>query len=65
MACDVADPAQAQALWDKAVERLGKVYIWVNNAGWSDEPGMVWERPEEELSGVGVTNLLGTTYGSR
>jgi NAD(P)-dependent dehydrogenase (short-subunit alcohol dehydrogenase family) len=51
MACDVADPAQVQTLWDRAVERFGKVDIWVNNAGWSDEPGMVWERPEEELSG--------------
>jgi len=65
IACDVTNPAQVQALWDKSVERFGKVDIWVNNAGWSGEPGMVWERPEDELSGVIATNLLGTTYGSQ
>ena len=65
MACDVTNPAQVQALWDKSVERFGKVDIWVNNAGWSGEQGMVWERPEEELTGVITINLLGTTYGSQ
>ena len=65
MACDVTNPAQVQVLWDKSVERFGKVDIWVNNAGWSGEQGMVWERPEEELTGVITINLLGTTYGSQ
>ncbi len=64
-ACDVTDPDQLQTLWDKSVERFGKVDIWVNNAGWSGEQGMVWERPAEELSSVISTNLLGTTYGSQ
>ena len=63
--CDVTDPAQVQALWNRSVERFGKVYIWVNNAGWSGEQGMVWERPEDEMTGVITINLLGTTYGSQ
>ncbi len=65
LACDVTSPAQVQALWDRSVEKFGKVDIWVNNAGWSGEPGMVWERPGEELSSVIATNVLGTVYGSQ
>ena len=64
-ACDVTNPSNLQALWDKSIERFGKVDIWVNNAGWSGEQGLVWERPKEELSGVIATNLLGTAYGSQ
>ena len=64
-ACDVTNPDQVQVLWDKSIERFGKVDIWINNAGWSGEPGMVWERPDEELSSVIATNLLGTVYGSQ
>ena len=64
-ACDVTDPSQLQKLWDLSIERFGKVDIWVNNAGWSGEQGLVWERPEDELSGVIATNLLGTAYGSQ
>ena len=63
--CDVTDPAQLRALWDKSIERFGKVDMWVNNAGWSGDHGLVWERPEEELSGVIAINLLGTTFGSQ
>jgi len=63
--CDVTDPAQVQALWDRSVERFGKVDVWINNAGWSGEQGMVWERPEDEMTGVITINLLGTTYGSQ
>ena len=64
-ACDVTNPDQVQALWDKSIERFGKVDIWINNAGWSGEPGLVWERPSEEVTGVIATNLLGTTYGAQ
>lgn len=65
LACDVTDPAQVQALWDGAVGRFGRVDIWVNNAGWSGEAGMLWERPPEEIASVIATNLLGTAYGAR
>jgi NAD(P)-dependent dehydrogenase (short-subunit alcohol dehydrogenase family) len=65
LACDVTDPDQVQAVWDQSIERFGSVDIWINNAGWSGEPGMVWERPSEEVSGVIATNLLGTAYGSQ
>jgi NAD(P)-dependent dehydrogenase (short-subunit alcohol dehydrogenase family) len=31
--CDVRDPAQVQKLWDFAVKQLGRIDIWINNAG--------------------------------
>jgi NAD(P)-dependent dehydrogenase (short-subunit alcohol dehydrogenase family) len=65
VACDVTDSPQVQALWDKSIDRFGQVNIWVNNAGWSGEQGLVWERPDDELSSVIATNLLGTVYGSQ
>jgi NAD(P)-dependent dehydrogenase (short-subunit alcohol dehydrogenase family) len=41
------------------------VDIWINNAGWSGEQGMVWERPARELASIAETNVLGTIYGSQ
>jgi len=35
VSCDVTDPAQIQAAWDKVAESLGAVDILVNNAGHS------------------------------
>lgn len=64
-ACDVTNPPHLQALWDKSIDKFGKVDIWVNNAGWSGEQGLIWERPEGELYGVIATNVLGTAYGSQ
>jgi NAD(P)-dependent dehydrogenase (short-subunit alcohol dehydrogenase family) len=37
----------------------------VNNAGYSGEMGMVWERPAEEAQSVIATNLMGTILGSQ
>jgi NAD(P)-dependent dehydrogenase (short-subunit alcohol dehydrogenase family) len=63
--CDISQPEQAQALWDRSVERFGRVDIWVNNAGWSGEEGKVWDRPTEELASIAGTNILGVIYGSQ
>jgi len=65
LACDVAVPAQATALWEESAARFGGADIWVNNAGYSGEMGMVWERPAEEIRSVIATNLLGVIFGSQ
>jgi NAD(P)-dependent dehydrogenase (short-subunit alcohol dehydrogenase family) len=73
LACDVTVPAQVTSLWVESAahfpavnaERLGGVDIWVNNAGYSGEMGMVWERPAEEVQSVIATNLVGTIIGSQ
>ena len=63
--CDVSQPEQLQTLWDKAILQFGHVDIWVNNAGWSGEEGMVWDRSSSELASIAETNILGTIYGSQ
>ncbi len=63
--CDVTDPAQVQRLWDTSIAQFGRVDIWVNNAGWSGDEGMVWERPAAEVASVLTTNLIGSAYGAQ
>ncbi len=62
--CDVADPAQIQNLWDRAVEQFKQIDIWINNAGTSGPQGAVWELPDEEIQGVVSVNIVGAIYGS-
>ena len=62
--CDVTDFAQVQALWDSAVDRFGKVDIWINNAGVGHPQGPVWEQSPESVKPVIDINLLGTIHGS-
>lgn len=62
--CDIRDPDQIQALWDRSAERFDKVDIWVNNAGYSGPMLPAWEVPADRVSAVIETNLLGTIYGS-
>ena len=63
--CDVSRPDQVHALWDQAIQQFGRVDIWVNNAGWSGDEGMMWERPAKEVASVIETNILGTVYGAQ
>lgn len=65
LACDVTVPAQVTSLWEASAAHFGGVDIWVNNAGYTGEMGMVWERPAEEVQTVIATNLLGTIVGSQ
>ena len=64
-ACDVTLPEQVQALWDRSLEKFGKVDIWINNAGTSGERGLVWELPAAEVHIPITTNILGTVYGAQ
>lgn len=63
--CDVTLPEQLKALWDEATAQFGRVDVWVNNAGFTGDLGMIWERPFEEVRSVLNTNLLGTIFGSQ
>jgi NAD(P)-dependent dehydrogenase (short-subunit alcohol dehydrogenase family) len=62
--CEVTDFAQVQALWDAAMDRFGKVDIWINNAGIGHRQGPVWEESPEIVKAVVDTNLTGTIYGA-
>jgi NAD(P)-dependent dehydrogenase (short-subunit alcohol dehydrogenase family) len=63
--CDVTDPASVQAVWDAAVERFGRVDIWINNAGTTTIPVPLWEAPLGEIKATLDTNILGTINGCR
>jgi NAD(P)-dependent dehydrogenase (short-subunit alcohol dehydrogenase family) len=65
VACDVTGPHQLTALWEAAAGHFGRVDIWVNNAGYAGEMGMVWERPAREVQSVIDTNLVGTILGAQ
>ncbi|RPJ25602.1 MAG: SDR family oxidoreductase [Chloroflexi bacterium] len=65
LACDVTVSAQVTSLWDESAAHFGQVDIWVNNAGYTGEMGMAWERPAEEVQSVIATNLVGTIFGSQ
>jgi NAD(P)-dependent dehydrogenase (short-subunit alcohol dehydrogenase family) len=63
--CEVSDLEQVEALWKAAVQRFGRVDIWVNNAGIAHNHHMLWELPAETMQALLNTNLLGTMYGVR
>jgi NAD(P)-dependent dehydrogenase (short-subunit alcohol dehydrogenase family) len=63
--CDVTDFQQVQVLWDVSQARLGKIDIWINNAGISHPQEAFWDHPPERIEAVVGTNLVGTMYGCK
>lgn len=57
--CDVADYAQVEALWAAAVEALGRVDIWINNAGRDGIKVPFFAIPPEDYVQTVNTNLIG------
>jgi short-subunit dehydrogenase len=58
-ACDVADYAQVQGLWDAAVQALDRVDIWINNAGRDNSKVPFFMLPPEEIVQTVNTNMIG------
>lgn len=61
---DVADEAAVEALAATAVQRFGRVDVWVNNAG-VIAYGAFEQTPAEVFRRVIETNLFGQVHGSR
>lgn len=59
----VSQFAAVEALWDTAVNRFGKIDIWINNAGVGHPVESVWELAPENVRAVVETDLLGLIYG--
>ena len=57
-ACDVTDYGQIETLWDKAVESLESVDIWINNAGCDTTKVPFFMLPREEIAATVNTNLI-------
>jgi NAD(P)-dependent dehydrogenase (short-subunit alcohol dehydrogenase family) len=64
-ACDVADPAQSEALWKAVAAELGGVDHWICNAGIGQPMRPIWELPLAQMDAVVRTDLLGPLYGAR
>ncbi|CAA9457209.1 MAG: hypothetical protein AVDCRST_MAG37-3175 [uncultured Rubrobacteraceae bacterium] len=61
---DVADPGAVEELARRAVERFGRLDVWVNNAGVTSF-GRFEETPQETNRRVVEINLLGAMHGAQ
>ncbi len=61
----VSNPDEVESLWSYAVENLGSVDIWINNAGLAHDTEKVWQLPDEAVTQVIDVNVLGLIYGSQ
>jgi NAD(P)-dependent dehydrogenase (short-subunit alcohol dehydrogenase family) len=62
--CDTRNPDQVQELWEKAVQKFGRMDIWVNNAGVANKVSEAWSIPISEIDKVVDTNIKGAFYGT-
>lgn len=60
---DVADPAQVQRLAQAALDRFGRIDVWINNAG-VGAIGRFEDVPLEDHARIVDVNLKGVIYGS-
>ncbi len=65
VACDVSVAAEVNALARAAVERFGRIDVWVNNAGIAALPGGVLDFPPETAERVWRVNALGTLHSTQ
>lgn len=66
VACDVTCESDLERLKSVAVEQLGKIDIWINNAGVSSSSKVpVTETSATEIRNIVETNLVGPLLGSR
>jgi NAD(P)-dependent dehydrogenase (short-subunit alcohol dehydrogenase family) len=61
---DVTDREAVQRLWDAAVERFGRVDVWVNNAGMSPSRKKLWELEPGLIDQTVALNLGGVLHTS-
>ncbi|MFO0667542.1 MAG: SDR family oxidoreductase [Polyangiaceae bacterium] len=61
---DVSSEADIRALWKHAIQRFGRVDIWINNAGTTNPQVPFIRQSTRTLASVVETNLMGTMLGS-
>jgi NAD(P)-dependent dehydrogenase (short-subunit alcohol dehydrogenase family) len=65
IACDVGSETAVQALWNGATKALGRVDIWINNAGLSGPRKHVSEMTRADVEPVINTNIWGMIWGTQ
>jgi NAD(P)-dependent dehydrogenase (short-subunit alcohol dehydrogenase family) len=63
--CDMKHYPQVRGLWEFAVEKFGRVDIWINNAGIAMPQANFWEIDEKRIADLVDTNVTGAMYGAR
>ena len=63
--CDVSQRDQVQALWDAAAAALGRVDIWINNAGLAGPKVNLPQLAEADMAPVIATNIGGMIWGTQ
>lgn len=64
--CDVSQTSDVQQLAAFAQQKLGRIDIWVNNAGVSQVPkASLADTAAEQIQQIVSTNMLGALLGSR
>lgn len=59
---DISQLETHQHLWDRAVERFGRVDIWINNAALEKRSDQLWDQSEEAVHTVVDANLKGIIW---
>ncbi|WP_147918131.1 SDR family NAD(P)-dependent oxidoreductase [Ruania zhangjianzhongii] len=65
LACDIRSPGSAQAVWDAAIERFGRVDHWIVNAGIGLPMHSLDRVDPGELAAVLDTNLTGSLMSAQ
>ena len=63
--CDVRRAADHAAVWAQAVERFGRVDVWINNAAVATDRLALAELPADQVEATVDTNLTGAMLGTR
>ena len=61
----VTDSAELQAMIDYAVNELGSIDIWINNAGVNQPMEAIWDLTENEIDSLIAIDLKGAIMGSK
>jgi NAD(P)-dependent dehydrogenase (short-subunit alcohol dehydrogenase family) len=61
--CDVSHYGEVEGLWKAAIEKFGRVDIWINNAGTGNPQIPIWNYSRELIDKVVAANVTGAFYG--
>ena len=63
--CDISQIEDVKKLWRDAIQQMGQVHIWINNAGTSTAALAVHQMSADEIQATVQTNILGTMLCSQ
>jgi NAD(P)-dependent dehydrogenase (short-subunit alcohol dehydrogenase family) len=58
--CNIRELAQVESLRDFALQQMGSIDIWINNAGLAKTTNSILQTSQQDLETMVTTNILGT-----